>query len=271
VDSRSPAPQQILGTFPLLDKQWLNTSYFRLRIAAPEIAANCRPGQFVNVRLAEQEAPLLRRPMSIFRRSYGEGWIEVLVKQVGRGTRAFGQAHPGDLFDLLGPLGNGFQIKGAQKALLVGGGIGIAPLVFLAEVLQEKKVPFRFLQGFRSGDETSCVAGLRELAGQFLLATDDGSAGYRGTVADLLEAVLNDSPEWRKSEVYVCGPDAMMNSVARVCRRYGLSAQFSVEAHMACGFGACMGCAVPAADGKGYRLVCVEGPVFKLGELHFAG
>jgi len=269
VSSKRAASKPILGIFPLLEKQWLNPFYYRLRLSAREIAEQCHPGQFVNVRLAGRSEPLLPRPLSIFRRSREEGWIELLVKSVGRGTRLFAQAHPGELFGVLGPLGRGFRLDGVTRAVLVGGGIGIVPLVFLAGELRERRIPFHFFQGFRGREEICCTEEIRALGGEWVLTTDDGSAGYAGTVTDLLEPVLKKQSELQTARWFVCGPDAMMRRIARLCRTYRLSAQFSVETRMACGFGACMGCAVPAADGKNYHLACQDGPVFDWGEIRF--
>ncbi|HHM24307.1 MAG TPA: dihydroorotate dehydrogenase electron transfer subunit [Bacteroidetes bacterium] len=262
-----PASKKYLGEYPLTEKEWLNASYYRLRFEAPEIARESLPGQFVNLRLTRLHDPLLRRPMSIFRRNAAEGWFEVLVKVVGKATKFFGGAHPGDRFDLLGPLGRGFRTGGVRRAVLVGGGIGIAPLVFLAEELRHQEVPVVFFQGFRSADEVCCTRELEQLGAQVILSTDDGTAGRKGLVSEVLEEELKNGSRLREADVFVCGPDAMMRSVAGVCRAYGLPAQISVEAHMACGFGACVGCAVPAADGQQYFLACVDGPVFDLKEI----
>jgi len=253
----------------LIEKEWLNSSYYRLRFLAPEIVSVCQPGQFVNVRFSHFSEPLLRRPLSIFRCHSKEGWLEFLVKVIGKGTKLFSQAEPGASFDLLGPLGHGFEYQKNQPAILVGGGIGIAPLVFLAEVLHQQKTELVFLQGFRTAAEICCINEVKQLARLFIVTTDDGSYGLRGLVTDRLLAILQAEPDLKRSVIYACGPTPMLRAISVICNQLNLAAQFSLEAYMACGFGACVGCAVPASNHSEYRLVCVDGPVFHEREIDF--
>jgi len=253
----------------LIEKEWLNSSYYRLRLFAPEIAADCQPGQFVNLRFSHFFEPLLRRPLSIFRCDPQAGWLELLIKVVGKGTRLFSLAEPGAIFDLLGPLGHGFHYDQNRPAVLVGGGIGIAPLFFLAETLHRQKNDSIFLQGFRSAAEVCCINDLKKLARVLIVATDDGSYGKQGLITEQLLALLQTEPDMLQSLIYACGPQPMLQIISGICNRLNLPGQFSLEANMACGFGACVGCTVPAKNRTEYRLVCMDGPVFNSGDLDF--
>ena len=261
--------KRILQNCELAEKEWLNASYYRLRFYAPEIVKNSHPGQFINLRSPETLDPLLRRPLSIFRCNGEKGWIEFLIKLVGRGTQLFSQTKPGDRFSLLGPLGNSLPWQNIKNGILVGGGIGIAPLVFLAEeMIQSGKKP-TLIWGFQSKEELCCVDKMKALQAGIHVATDDGSYGFHGLVTEKLAQLLHESPESRDATVFACGPNPMMAALEKICANYFMEAYFSLEAHMACGFGACAGCAVPSHDRKKYYLVCEDGPVFHKGDVYF--
>lgn len=262
-------PRKVICNSELLEKKWLNQFYYTLRFAAPLIAESCLPGQFVNLRLSKLFDPLLPRPMSIYRCNREEGWIEFLLKVVGKGTRTFAEGRKGDRFGLLGPLGNGFDVNSTETAILIGGGIGIAPLIFLAEELQKSGIDAHFIQGFKTQDELCCLEEISGTAGSFQIATDDGTYGFHGDVAECLKALLEDRSDLQGATAFVCGPNSMMHAISQVCLDAGISAQLSAEAHMACGFGVCVGCPLPRSDEKGYYLTCVDGPVFRLGEVSF--
>ncbi|MGR0482129.1 MAG: dihydroorotate dehydrogenase electron transfer subunit [Candidatus Electronema sp. V4] len=246
----------------ILANDRLTADVFRLTIHAPEIAAAASPGQFVMVQVSSSLDPLLRRPFSIHSRS-ADGSLSLLFKVIGKGTVLLAQAKPADAIDLLGPLGKGFDLTAAEKPVcLIGGGMGIAPLLFLAQELPGRKYA---LLGARNREELAPLAKFFADSGCAVqLATDDGSLGHHGFIPDLLDAVL---PDVRL--VCTCGPKPMMRSVASKCRQAGTPCQVSVETHMACGMGACLGCAVPGRDGS-YVHVCKEGPVFNSEELAWA-
>lgn len=243
----------------ILANDRLTADVFRLTVYSPEIAAAAAPGQFVMVQVSSSLDPLLRRPFSIHSRG-ADGSISLLFKAVGRGTALLAKARPGDTLDLLGPFGRGFDLSAAEKPVcLIGGGMGIAPLLFLAQELPGRKYA---LLGARNRDELAPLAkAFAELDCAMQLATDDGSLGHHGFIPDLLDEVLPDV-----SQVCTCGPSPMMRGVARKCRAAEVSCQVSLETHMACGMGACLGCAVPGRDGS-YVHVCKEGPVFNSEEL----
>ncbi len=232
---------------------------FRLSLHAPAIAGVANPGQFVMVRVTDQFDPLLRRPFSLH--SLTSDGISLLFKVVGKGTAMLANGQINDLVDLVGPLGQGFAIGDRDGAVcLIGGGMGIAPLLFLAQRLARLRHPMaadRILLGARNKEEIdSLVCDFSELGYTVQVATDDGSLGHHGFVPDLLADVLP-----QVTQVYSCGPHVMMKTIAAQCERVGVRCQVSLEAHMACGLGACLGCTVEGPEGL-FIHVCKQGPVF---------
>lgn len=248
----------------------LAADVFRLTVQAPRIAEAARPGQFVMVRVDGSLDPLLRRPFSIHRCS-DDGSITLLFKVIGKGTEilskcAFGDQR-GDELDIIGPLGKGFQLSDLsidRPVCLIGGGMGIAPLLFLAEELRGsgREVEKDYiLLGARDKDELAPLADAFSALGYAVqLATDDGSIGHHGFIPDLLDFVLPDV-----DQVYTCGPRLMMENIVRRCQRAEVACQVSLETHMACGMGACLGCTVNGKDGLVH--VCKQGPVFNADQL----
>ncbi len=194
--------------------------------------------------------------------------LDFLVEGVGPGTDRLCGLRPGEQVWLTGPLGNGFPapreaLPGAAGAILVGGGIGVAPLALLRRRLSERGVPLRVLLGFRErahsgGMELFCGAG-GDLCPEVRLASEDGHAGHRGYVTDLLATMLA-GDDAASAVVYSCGPPAMLEAVRSLCADHGVASRLALESPMACGFGACFGCAVPKPGG-GYLRLCVDGPV----------
>ncbi len=193
----------------------------------------------------EGERPFLPRACSVLEAADGE--LSFLLEDIGPGTARLCSLGAGDPLWLLGPLGNGFRAAGGRP-VVVGGGIGVAAVLMVARDLGA-----RTLLGFR-GASHAAAAGL---FGDCVVATDDGSAGRRGLVTDLLEDELDGGGE---TTVFACGPPAMLEAVRAICAARGVDGQLALEAPMACGFGACYGCVVPTLDG--YRRCCVDGPVF---------
>jgi dihydroorotate dehydrogenase electron transfer subunit len=245
----------------VLTHEALGAGYHRLVLAAPEVALQCRPGQFVHVRVSEDRYPLLRRPFSVARR--GDGTITLLYRVVGKGTALLAGLRPGGCLDLLGPLGSGFELLPGRRAVLVAGGAGIAPLLFLAQLAWETGHPVRAVVGAAQAAELVGTADLGELGVPAAYATDDGSLGHHGPVTDLLEGSL------AGEALYACGPPAMLRKVQTLAREQAVPGQLSLEASMACGVGACRGCACRAHGG--YRMVCTDGPVFDLEEVVLDG
>lgn len=237
----------------------LSPENYRLTLHSPLIADTARPGQFVMVSVGPGKDPLLRRPFSFHHVGPG-GLIQILFKVVGRGTELLSHMIEGGKLSILGPLGNGFVLDPRKNACLVGGGMGIAPIRFLAEKLaheKERKDDSIILGGRNSEELKSLVMDFDGLGAEVHLVTDDGTLGTHGVVTDVLVSLGLSS----ESVLYCCGPKPMLFAVHKYARDNGIRCQVSIESVMACGMGACLGCSVPAASG-GYVHVCDDGPVF---------
>lgn len=243
--------QRSLITAPLLRRESIGDFYHVLTFDMPQ-GTPARPGQFTMVRGGEWgESPLLPRPMSYLS---GGTTPSMLVKVLGDGTIRMGRAEPGEPFSLLGPLGKGWRAHDPSKRqVLVAGGVGIAPLLFWArELIAQGQRPL-ILYGGRTGRDLPLADDALEL-GDLEIATEDGSRGIKGRVTDLLQKWLTPNVE-----VFTCGPDRMLAAVAQKCASAHVACEVSLEAPMACGFGVCLGCAIPTVGG-GYLYACAEGP-----------
>jgi dihydroorotate dehydrogenase electron transfer subunit len=231
-----------------------------LTLNAPAIAHAARPGQFVHVKIGATNDPLLRRPLSIAAADAANGTIGLIYRITGRGTALLGKLLPGDTLDCMGPLGNGFDLA-CEQPLLVGGGMGLAPLVFLARQLCPR--PVSVLMGGRSSAELFWQDIFSQTCRNIHITTDDGSLGLRGFTIDHLPALLSSGSY---DMIFACGPRPMLEGVAREANIHGVPCQVSLEDHMACGVGACLSCTCAGTDGK-RRKVCSDGPVFRAGEV----
>ncbi|MEJ2689445.1 MAG: dihydroorotate dehydrogenase electron transfer subunit [Deltaproteobacteria bacterium] len=248
----------------------VTASIYLLTFRENQIARNARPGQFVMVRTGSSKDPLLRRPFSIHQVTQN-GDLLLLVRVVGSGTRLLSLLEVGERVQMLGPLGNCFDLSGIDSettlVALVGGGMGVAPLLFLASDLVQKNLvaKTKIILGARFKDELLCLYSFKELGFSVQCITDDGSSGQQGFVTDLLRQNVQDN---KKAIVFSCGPAPMLKAVSHICEQNGTSCQISLETFMACGISACLGCAVPAnrADRK-YLHVCKNGPVFDSREI----
>jgi len=247
--------------------------YFRIVFDCRDIADAAVPGQFCMLKVADKGEILLRRPLSVHRIENGK--LEFLYELIGKGTRELSRRRPGEGLDLLGPLGNGFDYSSdeyaAKKPILVAGGMGAAPLVFLAEKLRERKnkgskSKTLVLIGAKTKSHILCEKEFKNYGCDVKIATDNGSAGSRGRVTALLEGILSEE-ETGQAVIYGCGPNPMLKELSRISNEIGVPAQLSLEAHMACGIGACLGCAVRTKEG--YQRVCKEGPVFDARKMIF--
>ena len=230
---------------------------FLLRFNSIEIAASSQPGQFVNVLVAETgEGPFLRRPFSISR--IEKDSIELIFHVVGIGTNILSRKRIGDWIDVIGPLGQPFHRDAEyDTALLVAGGIGIAPFPFLTEDLLKRGKRIETFIGYRNAGQifTENLQNVR-------IATDDGSDGFHGNVIQLLESSFIQS-NFGKSKIFACGPTLMLNALTELAKRKNICCEMSLEGQMACGFGICQGCAVERSEGAAkYALVCKDGPAF---------
>ncbi len=286
--------QEHRGTIFLEDARVMRQTHFAgdqyvIRLHAPQCAAHAHPGSFAHV-TCDSAVPM-RRPLSLMRVDSGAGWVEMLYKVVGSGLHALAARKEGDVVSLLGPIGRGFTPhRERPRALLVGGGVGIPPMVFLAERLRDDKdggwkplvlmgseIPFPFharpsqiiVAGIPVG-VIACMPLLDEWGIASRLATGAGFAGcYDGFVTQLADTWLASlgPSELSEVEVFACGPTPMLASMAKVARGHGVPCQVSLEEFMACAVGGCAGCTVliQTPEGPAMKRVCVDGPVFDAG------
>jgi len=250
---------------------------YKLRLRSPRIAAQANAGQFVMLRVGMGLDPLLRRPFSFHKIFPSDGIIEILYRVVGRGTWRLSQSTVGGAIDLIGPLGNAFElpVENSSLVVLVAGGIGIAPLFALMDKLFHQQIDseIHLFYGARTAAELLPSQLFNELKIAVHWSTDDGSYGYCGRVPDLFcEFMENALP--RPSVVYSCGPLAMQYHLAKWALRCGVPTQLSLESFMACGVGACLGCALPAIrfddpTAEHYVHVCKDGPIFSPGSIQW--
>ncbi len=244
----------------ITEQSHLTGGYRLLRLAAPEIAAAAAPGQFVHLRIPNLEPTALRRPLSIYQTNDND--LTSLYKPTGRGTIKLAELAVGTKVSLLGPLGNGFPLDtGERLPLLVGGGYGVAPLVFLASRLARPGVA---LLGGRSAEDVLCQEEFEALGWRVEVTTQDGSRGQRGLVTELLPRYLADQA--RECELFACGPRGMLRAVGERAIAAGRRAWLSLDNHMACGIGACLACVQQVRNATGevvWQRVCKDGPVFE--------
>jgi len=233
-----------------------------LELHAPEIAVSAEPGQFLmaGFGLTQVGAPFLPRPFSVGWRDRSSGAIGLLIREFGSGTRRLARLRTGDQLLLLGPLGRSFKIPDGRPVVCVGGGVGLAPFLFLASEASASGADVRLLYGERSASRVFDPALITELTGvEPTVYTEDGTAGRQGLVLDGID--MSDDPV-----LLGCGPTPMLNALERFARERGGDLQVSVEEHMGCGIGTCQGCVVRAADGRWLKS-CTEGPVLDAGDL----
>ncbi len=238
----------------------LSIDNIRLTLECPDIARVARPGQFVMIRTGTGKDPLLRRPFSIHQ-TISQGNIQIYFKVVGRGTEILAHVKKGEVISVFGPLGNGFRIAESAPACLVGGGLGIAPMLFLAkkicQIKKDSSQDLIILGGRTASEVEPLVEDFQQLGIQIAVSTDDGSYGQRGFVTDIFTG--HDLPVG--CAVYCCGPEPMMARISSLCKARAFPCQVSVESVMACGMGACLGCSKPTKSGS-YVHVCLDGPIF---------
>ena len=257
-------PVQVAGEVLSVKKMG---AYLSMTVAAPGVAEQVRPGHFVAVAVGGPETSmLLRRAFSVFSASergmYG-GTVEFVFAVHGKGTEWLARRRQGDPVDVVGPLGRPFKVpKEPVTATLVGGGYGTAPLFSLAETLRGKGCRVDFVVGAATAERLFGALEAKRISSSVAFTTDDGSAGERGRVSDVLPGVLERT---RSDLVYACGPMPMLKAVAEIAAARGIPSQVAVEEAMACGIGVCMTCVLPVRGDDGVTRMarsCVEGPVF---------
>jgi len=252
----------------LLEKTFLTPSIVRMRLSNEGMVDLIQPGHFVNIKVSNSFSPLLRRPFSVHHINKQQKWFEILFQIIGKGTQLLADTGIGVGVDLLGPLGNSFVIRNnIDYALLVAGGLGIAPLLLLSQKLKETNIPAVLFWGNRSKDAFAIVSDFEELEVEIHMATDDGSSGFKGTVTELLNRKIEKYMK-SKLEIFACGPNPMLKKLNTISINNNIPCQISLETMMACGFGVCMGCNVTSnLDSEKYKYVCKHGPVFDSREI----
>jgi dihydroorotate dehydrogenase electron transfer subunit len=247
------------------ERSWGDFHLFRFESSA--MAAEAAPGRFVMVRTGEGNDPLLRRPLSLH--DAGDGCLEIFFRTAGRGTALLAAKKEGETLDVIGPLGKGYRLDEDWKgrdAWLIGGGRGIAPLFFLGRALAARGARVKVLYGGKTAAEVPIRERFEAAGFGLACSTDDGSFGFKGFVTALLEKEL---AAGAPDEMFVCGPDLMMEKVAVLAAARRIPAQLSLEAIMGCGFGACWGCVkrIRRGDDGQWRKICEDGPVFAAEEI----
>ena len=264
-----PSRILIIGSGPIISTVEVMPGTYLLWLEAPPVAASAGPGQFVMVRCGGDTT--LPRPLSVHRVD-GDP-LALLFNVVGKGTRWLSQREKGDTLDIFGPLGNGYRIDPAAKnLLLVAGGMGIAPLVFLADAAAGEGKKVTLITGARSADCLLPISSPRGLFNKGVLpasinvvnATDDGSEGFKGPATDLIPAYLEGV-----DQLFACGPVEMYKTMAQMPELKGKPVQLSLEIMMGCGLGVCYGCTIKTKSGL--KQVCKDGPVFDIGDIMWEG
>jgi len=290
----------------IISNKKIAPEHYILSFKEPQIAKNIKPGQFFNIRISDSYDPLLRRPFSLHNIEGDK--IFILYKAVGKATDILSKKEKGEMLDVIGPIGNGFDIQasgnppsprlrraGRQQAtvILVAGGHGVAPLYALAKKLTAHSSQLTAFIGARTSKHIVCDKEFKKLGAKMHIATEDGSAGYKGVVTELLKTELRRTKdEGRRTKddrryttddrrpttddrrpttddirptIYACGPKPMLKAVAQIAHKYGIACQVSMEEYLACGIGVCMGCVIKTKSGN--KLVCKDGPVFDSREI----
>ena len=253
----------------ILSRKEVVPNIYLMRLKAPEITQDALSGQFIHIKCSKDNYPLLRRPFSIHRIDKEKGEIFILFQVVGEGTKLLAQRVVGDDLDIMGPIGNGFNIyPESRKIMIVGGGIGVAPLLALCEesIRQGKEV--RVLMGALKKELILREESYKILGAKVDVATDDGSYQYKGLVTDLLEGSIREG--WLANQIFACGPKSMLKKIVEISLDAHIDCQVSLEERMACGIGACLGCVckIKTKDKKEdkvkyeFKKVCEDGPIF---------
>lgn len=251
--------KKLVQDFEVLHREELNEEHFILDIKALEPLPMIHPGQFVNVLVENSTDTFLRRPLSIHFVDYDRNVIKLYVKKVGKGTRKLGELKTGDKLNLVFPLGNQYSIPKNSRTLLIGGGCGVAPLLYLAKHLKEAGNEVTTILGVRSAYDAVELNAYKEY-GRIFVTTEDGSMGEKGypTQHSVLEKEHFDFS-------FTCGPEPMMKAVAAYSKAKNIPCEVSLENTMACGFGACLCCVTETKEGN--KCACTEGPVFNINDL----
>jgi dihydroorotate dehydrogenase electron transfer subunit len=252
--------KKFVASAKILANAKLGDDVYGMTLDAPEISREAKPGQFVGVKAGWAEAPFLRRPLSIA--DAADGRITIIYRAVGAGTNWLAGRRESEEINIMGPLGSGFTLD-AQRPLLVGGGIGIAPLLSVARAFSERGGSGILLAGRNRSEIAYWRPMFEDFCRSIYVTTVDGSAGTRGNALAILPQA---AAEGGYDSIYTCGPPPMLRAIAAFVKERDIPCQLSLESHMACGLGACQACSCAGTDGKRKR-ICLNGPVFAAGEV----
>ena len=250
--------------YQVVEKSALAGGIFSITVKCPEAAAAAEVGQFANI---TAEGYTLRRPISICDIDKEAGTLRFVFEVRGKGTEVISRANVGDSLDILGPLGRGFKVEKDQRVIVVGGGIGVPPLLGIAK---QNGANCAAILGFRSYDRIILTEEFEKYGANVAIFTDDGTVGFKGLVTVPLENTLKNVGA---DVVCACGPEPMIKAVIAVCEKYNIPCQVSLEQRMGCGVGACVVCSCMTVRGgkEFYSRVCEDGPVFDAKEVRFNG
>jgi len=259
-------------------KKEITPGIFLMGLSAPRIANEAKPGQFIHIKCSLNNDPLLRRPISLHRIEKDKGNIFILFQIKGKGTMLLSHKEAGEYLDVLGPIGNGFTLlPKSKKVMVIGGGMGIAPLLTITEHCTSEAKKVKALIGASCNSMVLREKEFEKLGIEIRISTEDGSCQYKGFITDLFKEEIK---KWFPDQVFACGPKEMLKIIAELTCKAGINCQVSLEERMACGIGACLGCVCktkvnkPALlqenNGKEnfkYKRVCIDGPVFDADEV----
>lgn len=250
--------------FTVIENRVINSSYYVLKLQSEFAFPLIKPGQFVNVLVEDSPTTFLRRPISIYDVDFEAMTIELLILIAGEGTRKLSLKNIGDKVNLLFPLGQGFTWEeDIKKVIMIGGGVGLAPLLFLGRKLRESGIEVHTLIGGRSSNYIIEKEKFEEI-GKVYISTDDGTLGEQGLLTT--NTIMKSINSFDK--IFTCGPDPMMKAVAKIARQNKVNCEVSLENLMACGIGSCLCCVEDTTTG--HRCACTEGPVFNIDELKWS-
>ncbi len=239
----------------VIQNRRINKDYYVLEVESKQSTSDILPGQFVEILVKDTRNAFLRRPISIYNVIPERNSFELLIQIVGEGTQLLSELKSGDSVDIMFPLGKSFTLADAkQKVLLVGGGVGVAPLLYLSQKLKKKGVETHILLGGRGANNIIEVKNFKQYS-KINISTDDGSIGEKGFVTQ--HSVMQNMDF---DMIYSCGPDPMMRAVAKLAKEQNINCEVSLENMMACGIGACLCCVTETTSG--HQCVCTDGPVF---------
>ena len=239
----------------------ISQEYYLMELGAPHISRGAKPGMFVHVLVDAPEGFILRRPFSLLEAENNA--VRFVYKVVGEGTKTLSEKRAGEFLNVLGPLGNPYAVdSGTKRIILVAGGYGVSPTYYLSRELKKKRFTGEIISiiGARTKSLLMYQKEFQKIGVKVFITTNDGSSGQKGIVTDILQNIFHEGASKPETQVFACGPYAMLKEVASLCAKFSVPCQVSMEQQLGCGLGACLGCVIKTA--RGYERVCTEGPVF---------